>query len=108
MVLTYVDGWATASQNLITEDRPHDDMAWEENIQNIQLYTLRIWTRVMYVPPQPPAFVPDAAWVIVPTVPYPVRRDQHYQVAVSLKMQLIFLMVLNILTFANNFFCSST
>jgi hypothetical protein len=35
MVLTYVDGWATASQNLITEDRPHDDTTWKENSQNI-------------------------------------------------------------------------
>jgi hypothetical protein len=51
---------------------------------------------------------PDAARAIVPTVPYPVRWDQHYNAAVSFKMQLIFLMELNILTFTNNFLCSLT
>ena len=97
--------WAAASENVVTEDRPHDDTAWEAYIQ---WYTPRTQTRVMYVPPQAPAPVPDAARVIVPAVTYPVRWDQHYDSAVSLKMQLIILMVLNIVTFTNNFFCSST
>jgi hypothetical protein len=104
-VWPYVDGWATTSQNVVTEDRPHDDTAWEAYIQ---WYTLRTQSRVMYIPPQPPASVPDTARAIVHTGPYPVRRDQHYDVAVSLKMQLPFLKVLYILTFTNNFFCSST
>jgi hypothetical protein len=104
-VQSYVDGWVTASENLITEDRPHDDTAWEAYIQ---WCTPRTQSCVMYVPPQPPAPVPSVARAIVPTVPYPVRQDQHYNAAVSLKMQLIFLMVLNILTFTNNFFYSST
>jgi hypothetical protein len=100
-----VGGWAAASENIVTEDRPHDDRAWEAYTQ---WYTP--WTRshVMYVPPQLPAPVPDTARAIVPSVPYPMRRDQHYDVAMSLKMQLIFLMVLYILAFTNNFFCSST
>jgi hypothetical protein len=38
--------------------------------------------------------VPDTARAIVPPVLYPVRRDQYYDSAVSLKMQLNFLMVL--------------
>jgi hypothetical protein len=42
-----VDGWATASQNVFTEDRPHDDTAWEAYIQ---WYTPRTRSRVMYVP----------------------------------------------------------
>jgi hypothetical protein len=100
-----VDGWATTLENVVTEDLSHDDTAWEAYIQ---WYTPRTRTRVMYVPPQPLAPVPDAARVIVTTVPYPVRRDQHYAEAVSLKMELIFCMVLNILTFTNNLFCSST
>jgi hypothetical protein len=60
--------------------------------------------RVMYIPLQSPTPVLDAARAIVPTVTYPVRRDQHYDSTVSSKMQLNFLMVLNILTFTNNFF----
>jgi hypothetical protein len=28
-VQSYVDGWATASQNVVTENRPHDDTTWE-------------------------------------------------------------------------------
>jgi hypothetical protein len=38
----------------------------------------------------------------------PGATDQHYDSAVSLKMQLNFLMILNIVTFTNNFFCSTT
>jgi hypothetical protein len=45
----YVDAWvaAAASENVVTEDRPHDDREWEEYIQ---WYTPRTRTRVMYVP----------------------------------------------------------
>jgi hypothetical protein len=57
-VQMYVDTWATATQNVVTKDRPHDDMTWEA-------YTLRTWTRVMYVPPHPPAPVPDTTRVKV-------------------------------------------
>jgi hypothetical protein len=28
-VQSYVDGWATALENLVEEVRPHDDTAWE-------------------------------------------------------------------------------
>jgi hypothetical protein len=31
-VQPYVDGWATALQNVVEEDRPHDDTAWEAYI----------------------------------------------------------------------------
>jgi hypothetical protein len=46
----YVDAWVAtaASENVVIEDRPHDDRAWEEYIQ---WYTPRTRTRVMYVPP---------------------------------------------------------
>jgi hypothetical protein len=60
-VQPYIDGWATALQNVVTEDQPHDDTAWEVYIQ---WYTPRTRTRVMYVPPQPAAPVPDAARVL--------------------------------------------
>jgi hypothetical protein len=100
----YVDGWATATHDIVTEDWPHDDTMRKVYIQG---YTPRTQTRVMYIPPQPPAPVPDVARVIVPIVTYPVRWDQHYDSAVSLKMQLNFLMILNIVTFTNNFFCST-
>jgi hypothetical protein len=53
-VQLYVDGWATAPQNVIMEDRPHDDTAWEAYIQ---WYTPRTRSRVMYVPPQPTVVV---------------------------------------------------
>jgi hypothetical protein len=62
-----VYGWATALQNLVEEVRPHDDTAWEVYIQ---WYTLRTRSRVMYVPPQPAAPVPDAAKVLASTA-YP-------------------------------------
>jgi hypothetical protein len=39
---------------------------------------------------------------------YPVRWDQHYDAVVSLKIHRLSLMVLHILPFTNNFFCSST
>jgi hypothetical protein len=39
-----VDGWTTASQNVITEDRFHDDTVWEAYIQ---WYTSRTRSRVM-------------------------------------------------------------
>ena len=100
-----MDAWATAAENVVTEDRPHDDTAREEYIQ---WYTPRTRSRVMYVPPQPPAPVPDAAMALVSSAAYPVRRDQHYDAAVSLKIHRLFLMVLYILPFTNNFFCSST
>jgi hypothetical protein len=45
---------------------------------------------VMYVPPHPPTSVPDAERAIIRTGPYPVRPDQHYDAAVSLKMELLF------------------
>jgi hypothetical protein len=77
-----MDGWAAASENVIIEDRPHDDTAWEAYIQ---WYTLRTRSCAMYVPPQPPMPVPVAARAIGPSVPYPMRREQHYDVAVSLK-----------------------
>jgi hypothetical protein len=64
-------------------------------------------SRVMYIPPQPAAPVPDAARVLASTA-YPVRQDQHYNATVSLKIQRLSLMVLYILPFTNNFFCSST
>jgi hypothetical protein len=104
-VQPYVHGWATASQNVVTEDRPHDDTVWEVYIQ---WYTSMTRSRVMYVPPQPAAPVPDAARVLVSSIAYPVRRDQHCDVEVSLKMHCLSLMVLYILPFTNNFFCSST
>jgi hypothetical protein len=74
-----VDGWATASQNLVTEDRSHNDTAWEVYIQ---LYTSRTQMRVMYVPPQAPTPVSDAARAIVPIVPYPVQWDHQYDTTV--------------------------
>jgi hypothetical protein len=85
--------------------RPHDDTAWEAYIQ---WYTPRTHSRVMYIPPQPLAPVPDAARALVSSAVYPVRRDQHYDAVVSLKIHRLFLMVLYILEFTNNFFCSST
>jgi hypothetical protein len=35
MIQSYVDGWAVvaALENIITEDRPHDDRSWEAYIQ---------------------------------------------------------------------------
>jgi hypothetical protein len=78
-----MDGWATTPQNVVTEDQPHDDTAWETCIQ---WYTPRTQSRVMYVPPQPPAPVPNAARVLVSSVAYLVRQDQHYDAAVSLKI----------------------
>jgi hypothetical protein len=47
--------------------------------------TLRTRSHVMYVPPQPASPVPDTARVVASTV-NPVRRDQHYDTAVSLKI----------------------
>jgi hypothetical protein len=82
----------------------HDDTTWEAYIQ---WYTLRTRARVMYVSPQPAAPVPDAMRVLASTV-YPVRRDQHYDKAVSLKIHRLSLMVLYILQFTTNFFCNST
>jgi hypothetical protein len=60
----------------------------------------------MYVPPQPAGPVPDTTRVLASTA-YPVQRDQHYDTAVSLKIHRLSLMVLYILQFTNNFFCSS-
>jgi hypothetical protein len=91
-------------QNIFEEVQPHDDTAWEAYIQ---WYTLRTRLRVMYVPPQPATLVPDTARVLANTA-YQVRRDQHYDTAVSLKIQRLSLMILYILSFINNFFCSST
>jgi hypothetical protein len=99
-----VGRWATALDNLVEEVRPHDDTSWEAYIQ---WYTPRTRARVMYVPPQPAAPLPDATRVLATTA-YPVRRDQHYDTAVSLKIHQLSLMVLYILQFTNNFFCSST
>jgi uncharacterized membrane protein (DUF4010 family) len=45
--------------------------------------------------------------VLASTV-YPVRRDQHYDTTVILKIHRLYLMVLYILQFTNNFFRSST
>jgi hypothetical protein len=42
-------------------------------------------------PTQLAATVPDTARALVRTAPYPMRRNQHYDVTVSLKMQLLFL-----------------
>jgi hypothetical protein len=61
----------------------------------------------MYVPPQLAAPLPDATRVLATTA-YLVRLDQHYDTAVSLKIHRLSLMVLYILQFTNNFFCSST
>jgi hypothetical protein len=99
-----VDGWATAPQNVVMEDRPHDDTTWEAYIQ---WYTLRTRSCVMYVPPQLAASVADATRAVVSSAAYPVRRDQHYDTAVSLKIHR-FLMALYIIAFTNNCFCSST
>jgi hypothetical protein len=99
-----VDRWATALQNLVEEVRPHDDTAWEAYIQ---WYTSRTRARVMYVPPQPVAPVLDATRVIASTA-YPVPRDHHYDMVVSLKIYHLSLMVLYILQFTNSFFCSLT
>jgi hypothetical protein len=74
---------------LVEEVRPHDDTAWEAYIQ---WYTPRTWVRVMYVPPQPAVPVPDATRVLASTA-YPVRRDQHYDTAVNLKIHRLSLMV---------------
>jgi hypothetical protein len=103
-VQPYVDGWAITLQNVVKEVRPHDYTTWEAYIQ---WYTLMTRSRVMYVPPQPAAPVSDAVRVLASTA-YSVRRDQHYDAAVSLKIQRVSLMVLYILPFTNNFFCSST
>jgi hypothetical protein len=100
----YADRWAITLQNLVYEVRPHDDTAWEAYIQ---WYTPRTRARVMYVPPQPAVPVPDVTRVLASTA-YPVRRDQHYDMVVSLKIHHLSLMVLYILQFTNNFFCSST
>jgi hypothetical protein len=51
--------------NLVEEVRPHDDTAWEVYIQ---WYTLRTRARVVYVPPQPAAPLPDATRVLATTV----------------------------------------
>jgi hypothetical protein len=99
-----VDCWATAFQKLVEEVWPHNDTAWGAYIQ---WYTPRTQARVMYVPPQPAAPVTDATRVLASTV-YPVRRDQHYDTALSFKIHRLSLMVLYILQFTNNFFCSST
>jgi hypothetical protein len=48
------------------------------------------------------------ARALVSSAVFPVRRDQHYDAVVSLKIHRLFLMVLYILEFTNNFFCSST
>jgi hypothetical protein len=104
MVQPYVDGLATTLQNVVMEDRPHDVTTWEAYIQ---WYIPRTRSRVMYVPPQLVVPVPDAARVLATTA-YPVRRDQHYDMAVTLKIHHLSLMVLYILPFTNNFFCSST
>jgi hypothetical protein len=72
----------------------------------IQWYTPRTRLHVMYVPPQLAAPVPHAARVLASTA-YPVRRDQHYDTSVSLKIHHLSLMVLYILPCTNNFFCSS-
>jgi hypothetical protein len=89
-----VDGWATALQNVVTEDWPHDDTAWEAYIQ---WYTARTRSRVMYIPPQPAAPAPDATRVLVSSTAYLVLRDQHYDAGVSLKNHRLSLMVLYIL-----------
>jgi hypothetical protein len=99
-----VDGWAIALQNVVMEDRPHDDTAREAYIQ---WYTPRTRSRVMYIPPQPAAPVPDAARVLVSSIAYTVRRDQHYDAAVRLKIHHLSHMVLYIIPFTNNFFCSA-
>jgi hypothetical protein len=99
-----VDRWDTALENLVDEVRPHDDTAWEAYIQ---WYTPRTRACVMYVPPQPTAPLPDATRVLASTA-YPVRRDQHYDTTVSLKIHQLSLMVIYIIQFTNNFFCSST
>jgi hypothetical protein len=44
----HVASWATTSENVVTEHRPHDNTAWEAYIQ---WYTPMIQTRVLYVPP---------------------------------------------------------
>jgi hypothetical protein len=100
----YVERWATTLQNLVEEVQPHDNTAWEAYIQ---WYTPRTRARVMYIPPQPAELFLDATRVIASTA-YPVRRDQHYDTAVSLKIHRLSLMVLYILQFTNNFFCSLT
>jgi hypothetical protein len=87
-------------QNVVTEDRPHDDTAWKAYIQ---WYTPRTRSRVMYVPPQSAAPLPDVVRVLASTA-YPVRRDPHYDTVVSLKIQCLSLTVLYILPFTNNFF----
>jgi hypothetical protein len=102
-VQPYVDGWAAALQNLV-EVRPHNETAWEAYIQS---YTSRTRSLVMYVPQQAAVSVLDAARVLASTM-YPVRRDQHYDTAVCLKIHRLSLMILYIVPFTNNFFCSST
>jgi hypothetical protein len=71
------------------------------------VYTPRTLAHVMYIPPQHAAPVPNATRVLASTA-YPVRRDQHYDTTMSLKIHSLSLMVLYILQFTNNFFCSST
>jgi hypothetical protein len=51
----------------------------------------------------------DAVQALVSSTAYPVRRDQHYDEAVSLKIYRLSLMIpFTNNFFTNNFFCSST
>jgi hypothetical protein len=78
----YVAEWASAAheQNVVTEHRLHDVVAW---VAYLQWYLLRTHTRVMYMPATaPPPPVPDHDWVL-PDAIYPVRRDQTADTAVS-------------------------
>jgi hypothetical protein len=81
----YVEALAAAAapENIITEDRPHDDRAWEVYIEQ---YTSRTLTHVMHVPAQPLPQVPDVQRIL-PSITYPVRWNQNYGHAVSLSMK---------------------
>ena len=75
----YVDAWAAAPENVVTETRPHDDAAWAAFLT---WYVQRTRTRVMYVTHRPPPPTPDVHRTL-PSTTYPVRRDQNYDQAVS-------------------------
>ena len=72
-VRPYVASWAAALDDVVFEDRLHNDEAFADYLR---WYLLRTRTRVMYVPPEAPI---EAAAV---TETYPVVRDQNFAIAV--------------------------
>jgi hypothetical protein len=67
-------------ENVVTEHRLHDGVAW---VAYLQWYLPRTRTRMTYVPATPPPPpVPDHD-SILSDITYPVRRDQTADTAVS-------------------------